>query len=691
MSERTTERTTERIVLPPLEPAVEPAEQVRARASRRIRGIATVFAVALALIGVRGVWLCTWPAGRTLQVAAAQRWDQVTLRARRGEVVDRDGHRLATSVATPNVIVDPFLVTPSEVDALAAKVAAITGAPPSEVAERMRRASRYQRLAQRVRPGVARAIEALDHPALWVEREPRRYYPEESLAAQVIGFVDAASAGREGLEASLDRYLRGESVLLQRRRDRRGLDVDDPSGSAEINKGMDVHLTLDRAVQRIAERALDRVVHDSAPLSATAVVVDVRTGDILAMASVPTFDPNELGADAAPRRNHAVQDAIEPGSVLKPFTVASAIENGRVTADTLIDCEGGAWVIGRSRIHDTHPHGAITVSEVLKVSSNIGAAKLALGLGADLFLDTLHKFGFGVRTGIQLPAERAGILRSAGSIKPIELATTAYGQGITATPLQLAFAMAALGNDGVLMRPRLVSRVVDVHGVPELVQNPSPAGTAVSPATARAVVAMLEGVTEEGGTGTRATVDGYRVAGKTGTAQKVQDGRYGAGRIGSFVGLVPADHPVLSIVVSVDDPTIGSRAGGIVAAPAFSAIAAASLRHLGVPPDPALLADPEAPAPAVVSAPAPVTAVAPVVASSLPDPDPDPATDPAPVWAEDGWTLPDLTGRSLREVVAALGRTDLALAVEGSGEVVAQRPPPGHKAPPSTEVTLVLR
>lgn len=670
--------TTERIQLPPLEPAIEPADQVRVRASLRLRGVAVLLGLMLGAVGLRGAALCVYPSARTLQAAAAQRWDQVTLRARRGDVLDRDGRRLATSVATPNVVVDPMRVAPDEVDALAARVASIVGAPVEDVAERMRRNSRYQRVASRVHPAAARAIESLDHPALWVERDPRRYYPEETLAAQVIGFVDAAGSGREGLEASLDHWLRGESVLLQRRRDRRGLNVDDPTGATEVNEGMDVHLTIDRTIQRIAERALDDIVLRSAPLSASAVVVDVHTGDVLALANVPTFNPNDLLTDPAPRKNHVVQDAIEPGSVMKPFTVATAVEQGLVNEKSLIDCEGGVWFVGRTRIHDDHPHGLITTADLLKYSSNIGSAKLALELGPDRFLSSLRSFGFGERTGIQLPGERAGVLRSPSSIRQIELATTAFGQGVTATPLQLALALGALGNDGVRMRPRLVSRVDDVHGVPEFVQPPTPVGRIVSESTARKVVQMMEGVTEDGGTAIRARVPGYRVAGKTGTAQKVKDGRYGIGRIGSFVGLVPADDPVLAIVILVDDPTVGSRYGGIVAAPAFSNIAAAALRHLGVPPDPALLAPDE---------PLAVPVDEPVIAAT--------EAPPAPAlrlsWDGRGWRLPDLTGRSLRDVVASLEPAGLALSLTGSGAVVSQRPPPGQSAAPGSEVALVLQ
>ncbi|MCA9494111.1 MAG: hypothetical protein KC621_29490, partial [Myxococcales bacterium] len=331
-------RSSDRIQLPPLEPRVEPVEVVRARAERRSRGISAFLCALLLAVGARGAQLCLSPSDQTLRQAAVQRWDQVTLRARRGEVLDRSGHRLATSVATPNVLIDPSRVSPEEAPELAARLSAIIDVPAAQIVEKMGRESRYQRLAVQVHPATAAAVEALDHPSLWIEREPRRYYPEGMLASQVLGFVDAAGSGREGLEASLDGMLRGGQVLLQRRRDRHGMNVDDPTGGQDLAAGMDVHLTLDRTVQRVTERALEGIVERHAPKAAFAAVIDVSTGDVLAMANAPTFNPNDLGDDPAPRKNHVIQDAIEPGSVFKPFTVAAAVEEGLVSADSMIDC-----------------------------------------------------------------------------------------------------------------------------------------------------------------------------------------------------------------------------------------------------------------------------------------------------------------------------------------------------------------
>jgi len=659
-----------RIQLPPIAPEVEPLDLVRARGETRARWVAAALMVLLVVVGVRGVQLCLSPLDRTVRAAGVQRWDQVTLRARRGEVYDTDGRRLATSVATPNIVVDPAILDPEEIPGLAAQLARLLDLPADELAEKMGRDSRYQRLAMRVHPAVAAEVESIGHRALWAERSSRRYYPEEQLASQILGFVDAAGTGQEGLESALDDYLRGGEVLLQRRRDRHGLNVDDPTAWGDQNVGMNVHLTIDRQIQRIAERALAGVVERSAPVSATAIVIDVPTGDVLAMANVPTFNPNALSNDAAPRRNHAVQDAIEPGSVMKPFLVASALEEGVVSVDSHMDCEGGSWPVGRARIHDDHPHGIVTIGEVLKYSSNICSAKLAMRMGAGSFLSHVHRWGFGARTDLPLPGERRGFLRKPDKIKPIELATTAFGQGMTSTPLQLAVATAALGNGGVRMRPRLVKRVEDAFGVPEYVQRPAVAERVVSEDVADAVAAMMVTVTEPGGTATRARVPGYLVAAKTGTAQKVKDGRYSAARIGSLMGFVPADEPKLAIVVVVDEPTVGSRYGGTVAGPAWAEIAGGALRHLGIAPNPELLPEDDRQV------------------------DEAPAHEPGDLrlsWSGEGWTLPDLSGRHLREAVASLEPAGFELDVRGSGAVVAQSPPPGTPVPPGGQVSLVLR
>jgi cell division protein FtsI (penicillin-binding protein 3) len=310
----------------------------------------------------------------------------------------------------------------------------------------------------------------------------------------------------------------------------------------------------------------------------------------------------------------------------------------------------------------------ITVSEVIKYSSNICSAKLAIDMGAETFLGKLKEFGFGERTGIPLPGERSGYLRPAATIKPIELATTSYGQGTTSTIIQMAMATASLANGGIRMRPRLVTRVEDVHGVPEFVQSPTEVGRIVSEETALAVTRMMTTVTEDGGTGTRARVTGYTVAGKTGTAEKVKDGRYSDARIGSFMGFLPASNPQVAIVVTVDEPRTGSRYGGVVAGPAFSEIGATAMRALGIPPDAADLSEP------------------------LPIQEPEePVIDSEPLLLAQLATFPDFQGKTVREVLTSVEGAGISLRFQGSGRVVSQEPSPGTTLTEGMPISFVFK
>lgn len=647
----------------------EPPDLVRSRGRVRIRMAGFLLLTALGIVGARGAQLCMAPSEQTVEVASAQRWTSVRLAAHRGSVFDRHGKRLAVSVATPNVVVDPARVEPEELDSLSRRVSEILELPFEEIREKLGRDTRYVRLAARVHPSVAARIDDLDHPSLWSERGARRYYPQEQLAAQVLGFVDAAGKGRAGLERNLDEELRGASILLQRRRDRRGMTVDRVRSRDDV-RGMDVHTTLDATIQRFAETALQEIVEVSDPVSATIIVLDVKTSDVLAMANAPSFNPNDVGSDSAAQRNHAVQDAFEPGSVMKPFSVAAAVEEGIVATRSWIDCENGRYKIGRATIHDDHPHAVVQVSDVLKYSSNIGTAKLALQVGAKRFMEYVDKWGFGKRTGIGLPGERTGQLRDASKIKPIELATTSYGQGMTATPLQVANATAALARGGVYMQPRLVSRVDDVHGVPEYIRTPVAEHRIVSEGTARDIAMAMVTASERGGTATRARIPGYDIAVKTGTAEKVVDGHYSkTARISSMMGFVPAEDPEIAIVIMVDEARKGSRYGGTVSGPAFASVGEQTLRYLGVPPNPALLEVEEEPLLAELEDTAAVRLA----------------------WNGQAWTLPSFTGLSMRDALRGLQGTGLGMKLEGRGEVVAQSPPAGAHVAPGETVELTFR
>lgn len=643
----------------------------RRQARRRTGVISALFGLALSGLAVRGAYLCVVPDPAVVDANDVQRWGRITLRAPRGEILDRDGRALATTVISPSVAVDPESVPEDERAGLAAVLGPLVGRDPASILAQLRQGGQYARVATHVHPATADAVRSLDHRAVWIERTRKRYYPEEALASQVVGFVDAAGRGRSGLEVAMDADLTGGTVVLQRRRDRRGVGMDREDFDPDASAGRTVRTTLDRTIQRAAERALERVVELHEPKAATAMVVDVHTGDILALANAPTFNPNAVGGNPAPRRNHAVQDWFEPGSVMKPFTLAAALEEDLVDEDTIVDCEGGAWFVGRSRIRDDHPKRRITATEVLKFSSNIGSAKLALELGPDLFLHHLAGFGFGQRTGVPLPGELGGVVRHPDRIRPIELATTAFGQGVTTTAIQLAMATAAIANGGELMEPRLVTEVVDSDGFPEWSKPPTRVRRVVSEETAAAVTRMMVEVTQDGGTGTRGRVPGYLVAAKTGTAQKAAVGGYGDGRVGSFVGFLPADDPAVAIVVMVDEPTKGSRYGGTVAGPAFAEIGAATMRHLGLPPSPDLLT-PEEDHELV----------------ALADADPGPVSM---LWTGDAWQVPDLTGRPVRDVLVGLSGAGVSLSIEGAGLAIGQDPAPGGVVRPGDAVAVVFQ
>jgi cell division protein FtsI (penicillin-binding protein 3) len=382
-------------------------------------------------------------------------------------------------------------------------------------------------------------------------------------------------------------------------------------------------------------------------------------------------------------KNHAAMDQIEPGSVIKPFVVAAALQEGLVTPDTMVDCELGSWFIGGRTIRDDHPKGVISVTDVIKYSSNIGTAKIGFQLGAGPLLQYLRDFGFARSSGLGLPGEVAGSLRTAANIRTIELATTAFGQGMTSSPVQLASAVATIANDGVRMAPYLVDAVLEGPDATPIVREPRVDRRVVDAEVARAVSRMMETVIEEGGTGTRARVPGYRVAGKTGTAQKVEGGVYSpTKRIGSFVGYIPADRPEIAVAVSIDTPTVGSKYGGIVAAPVFAEVGAFAMRYLGIEADPPTVSvlDPADPT-KKIQVPAPPPVVRPYV---------PPAPLTLAATADGRWVLPDLTGRSLRDALGSLEPAGVALRVDGYGRVTEQSPPAGAIVAPGEPVRIVL-
>jgi cell division protein FtsI (penicillin-binding protein 3) len=630
----------------------------------RMLTVAGAVAVLLLTVVVRIVQLTFTESPALAEKARDQHVGRLAVRAQRGLIVDRRGETMASSVECPSVFAHPARIP--DPAAVRGPLAAALSLDPSAVAAKLASRSTFVWLKRTVTPREREAIQKLGLDAVGQVTEARRFYPHQRTAAHVLGFTDVDLKGIAGVEVRYDRELRGRPRQVDIERDARGrvMFVDGIDDATAFN-GATVELTIDMGLQTVAERALERQVRATGARAGTVIVLDPWTGEVLALANVPTFDPNDhtLGSPLA-WRNRAISDVYEPGSTFKALLAAAALDYGVARPDEMIFCENGALTVGGRTIHDHGRHGWLTVNEVIKVSSNIGAAKIAERLGRERYGEFLGRFDFPRPSGIDLPGEAGGLLRPASSWKPIELTTVAFGQGVAVTPLQLARAFAAIANGGLLMKPYVGRRAVAPDGRILWERGPTVVRRVMSPETARAVAGMLEGVTQDGGTGTRARVPGLRVAGKTGTAQKVDPGtgHYSPdARIASFVGFLPVEAPRLVILALLDEPRTASY-GGTVAAPVFQEIAAAGMSQLGIP---GALTPGEW---REVRADRPAPAVPPSTASGV----------------------PSFIGESLLSAVARARELGWMVEVNGTGYVISQVPPPGAAAAPGKALVLGL-
>ena len=496
--------------------------------------------------------------------------------AHRGMLLDRNGEPLAVSTPLASVWVNPkkFVDSRPRWPELESALALAPGSIEKTIAGRGNRGFVYVR--RHVDPSVAEAVGALDMEGVHLKPEYRRYYPMGAAASHILGFTGIDDAGQEGLELAFDDELSGETGAKRVIKDRLGRIVENLERIRPAYPGRNIVLSIDRRIQSLTYRALLQGVQRHRARAGSAVVLDVRTGEVLAIANQPSFNPNDRG-DRSSRsfRNRAVTDLVEPGSTVKPFTVAAALEAGIVRPDSILDTRPGFMKVGRHTIFDVRNYGVIDVRKVIKKSSNVGAGKLALELPpADLW-KTFHRAGFGTSTGSRFPGEAQGTLTDSAGWGNIHRVTLSYGYGLAATPLQIARAYAAFGNGGAL--PEI--SFVKTGGIPS-------ASQAMPASVAAQVLAMLEEVVEPGGTAPLARVDGYRVGGKTGTTRKSEAGGYSQDRYHSaFAGLAPMSDPRLSVVVVIDEPGGDAYYGGAVAAPVFSDVVEGSLRVLGIAPD----------------------------------------------------------------------------------------------------------
>jgi len=525
--------------------------------------------------------------------AASQQQRTVEIAAPRGAIYDARGRELAVSVEVESIYASPGAVGIDRQHA-AAVLAPILGASAAELERRLDSDREFVWVARKLDPETSRRVRALDLPGIFFLTESRRYYPMRELAAHTLGYVGMDGEGLGGLEARYQSVVRGETATRVLLRDALKESVALPEHPFdEPVPGGDLHLTLDASLQYMAEKELRVAVENSRSRSGVLIILDPRDSAVLTIASYPTFDPNAFSRYPQEAwKNRAIADVYEPGSTFKMVTAAAAFESTKVTPDDTFFCENGHIVLGSTRINDHKSFGLLTFRDVIAKSSNVGVIKAALIVGDEPLHSMITAFGFGRRSGIDLPGESPGIVHPVGSWSRIAKAYISFGQGISVTPLQLANAFAALANGGVVHQPYLV-RAVGRDGAVEETPRAPELRRAITPQTAVTLERVLETVITAG-TGRRAAVPGYRVAGKTGTAEKVipGDGYSPTARMASFVGFVPARRPRLVGLVLLDEPH-GATHGGDVAAPVFGAVMKQALLYLGIPPDEDLLEDPE--------------------------------------------------------------------------------------------------
>ncbi len=610
--------------------------------------------------------------------ADRQQLRTLTVPAKRGEIFDRRGRLLAFSVDADTIYGVPVEIPKPETTA-AALCAALEGCDAKErhsLLERLSRPRAFVYVKRRVSPAEARRVADLNLEGVGFMKESRRFYPNKELAAHVLGYVGLDNVGLHGLEASYDKIIRGHegTILVQTDARRRAFSrvgrVPTSGGSLE--------LTIDDQLQYMVERELRTGVELNHAAAGTAVVMNPRTGEVLAMANWPTFNPNVYnGSTEEARRNRAVQDLYEPGSTFKIVTASAAIEERVLPIDSYIDTNPGVIRFG-GRVIDEYAHhnyGVLSFTDVLVKSSNVGAIKIGLKIGPERLGLFIRRFGFGRPTSSDFPSESPGIVWDPSKLNDSALASISMGYQVGVTPLQMAAAVSAIANGGQWIEPRVLQAVIRDGARTKVA--PTVVRTAITPKTAATLLPILEAVVKDG-TGRSAQIPGFTVAGKTGTADKLVGGRYSQSQQNvSFVGFVPSRNPAITVIVMIDSPRAPSNSGGAVSAPIFKRIAEATLRHLGVPPD--------------VNAPPPV-----MVARRTANPITQTSSATAPVIvnlaadAEASPSFPDLRGLSARDALRTLSKLGIAARMEGTGLVVSQSPAPGTPLERGTTCLVVL-
>lgn len=643
-------------------------------------------------IGARLVYLQVSKHDKLTERAHKQQQDAIETSPMRGALLDRYERELARTITTESVFVAPDeLLNFADT---AQHLATVIGQKPSKLFDQLITArengKRFLWIARRLPHDQAERIQGMDLPGVYLRKEPKRFYPNGSLAANVLGFVGLDGNGLAGIEQFYNEKIVGEPGKLFIEKDSRGKAYESTEIPGRV--GQTIILTLDQSIQYQAEAALTSAIKLSRARSGTAIVLDPRSGEILALANAPTFDPNDAGAASpAARANWALQNIYEPGSTFKIVAFSAAIEKGLARPGDIIDCQMGSITVAKRVIHDHHPFGSLTIADALAKSSNVAAIKLGLRVGNETMHDYITRFGFGARTGIELPGETVGLVRPVNRWQPSSIGSVAIGQEVGVTPVQMAAAFGALANDGVRVAPHLIREIRTASGATFYRPNPEQRRV-ISKQTATALRGMLEGVTLNG-TAKKAQLDGYTAAGKTGTAQKIDPKTRTYSRtkyVASFVGFAPVSNPAIVIIVVIDEPA-GAYHGGDVAAPVFRQIAEQILPEMGIIPDTDFKPAKELVA-RVIQTPEQISKLQDEEmrreqfrASTLPQVAARDNKGGEIVYAvarSNAVLMPDLQGRSVRDVARACAQLGMQVEAHGEGRVVRQLPEPGTELRP---------
>ncbi len=636
-----------------------PPNWLRLRISFLLGVISLLFLVVLG----RAYQLQVVQSERLAAMADRQSQRIVSLVPKRGVIYDRKREEMAISVEVDSAFAQPGKI--EDLRAAAQKVAPALGVKSAALLSKLKKEEPFVWLQRGITSAQREEIEKHDLAGVHFLKETKRFYPHGDVGVHVIGFAGLDAQGLEGVELGYNEFIRGEPGFMVISKDALGRSIQPQAlPFRQSLDGCEIVLTLDQHIQYIVEKELKKAVAACSARGGMAVVMNPQTGEILAMAVEPSFDPNRF-ASAPPqvRKNRAITDTFEPGSTFKVFLLSAALEEQAATPQEMFFCENGSYQVGGRTIHDVHKYGWLSLAEIIKVSSNIGAAKVGRKLGKTRLHRYIKNFGFGAKTGVDLPGEVPGFLPSPRDWSEIGLANISFGQGVSLTALQLTTALSAVANGGVLMRPYVVETVYDSSGNVIKENGPKPIRRVISPETAAKVRHILTTVMEDGGTGKAARPSGYDAGGKTGTAQKaLANGRgYSDKRMGTFYGFAPAENPQAVITVVIDEPR-GISYGGVVAAPAFKAIAEQVLPYTGAYPKGV-----------TVLAKAGPPQMSP--AEEMKTAGSEPARKEV---AEEAGVMPDFSGKSLRQVALAAQRLGLDLKLVGSGRAVSQDPPPGR-------------